>query len=393
MGHSMRSKRIRRAAVAFLCLVAGFACRGSAAPLGEATVASVEQMPTTVLASPTAAPTATASVTASTTPPPTPAPSAPTPDRFGIFSFPPQARSWGALRDLGVGWVRLQLPIGEVDRPLVGKLSSVFDEGYGLWLTLYHRDRANVPDVGSFDQSERGGFPAVDADRYRALVQQTVTPLVRRLQALGRPPAAWLVIQVANEVLPSDVAPDQSLRFWHGTSDEYLQALDWTGEALEALDVPIAMGGISSEMMELILENEAQPSARGQAVTAWAERLLRDGHFDWVDVHLYHAVETVPARLAWVRARWSGPLAVTELGGPDVVTGNAYSVAGHAREVEMRVPAALQNGADRVFWTTLVETPAFGDRYNPMALITADWKRRPAFEAYAALIEAFPPGE
>jgi len=41
----------------------------------------------------------------------------------------------------------------------------------------------------------------------------------------------------------------------------------------------------------------------------------------------------------------------------------------------------------------LVETPAFGDRYNPMALITADWERRPAFEAYAALIEAFPPGE
>lgn len=306
---------------------------------------------------------------------------------FGIFSFPPrEEKAWQALADLGVGWVRLQFRLGEED---AREYRRVFDEGYGLWLTLYHRDPDNVADPDLLARSERGGFPPRDPAAYQERVEATVRPLVEDLRAQGKEPADWLVIQLGNETLPSDVLPDQPARFWHGTSDEYLETLRLTYRAVKSVDpaVPVALSGISSESMEAILAYERGGAEEAAAIVAWNERLLREGRADWADVHLYHAVESVSAKVAWVRARWQGPLAATEVGGPDQAAGQAYSEDLHAQDLRRRVRAALEAGVARLFWTTLVEQPAFGERYNPMALIAADWSRREAFEVYQGVIE------
>ncbi|MFQ5611246.1 MAG: sialidase family protein, partial [Anaerolineae bacterium] len=312
---------------------------------------------------------------------------------YGIFSFPADERSWQALDELGVSWVRLQYRLGEAPPALIAEYGRVFREGYGLWLTLYPRDASNVLDPVAFEQSTRGGFPPADADRYMALVTETLRPLVEEIRAAGQSPADWLVVQLGNEVLPSDVAPEKPIRFWHGTSDEYLHTLALTGAALDRLDpdILLAAGGISSEALNVIVayENDpaqfaGQPEAR--AVYEWNERLLAEGKFDWLDVHLYHKIADIPAKVAWVRARWSGPLAATEIGGPDPASGAVYSPELHVADLSTRIPAALAAGVDRVFWTTLVETPAFGQQYGPMALITADWQRKPAFETYRQMI-------
>jgi hypothetical protein len=308
-------------------------------------------------------------------------------DLFGIFSFPAQdPRAWEALEELGVGWVRLQFRMGEeAPQPY----ARVLREGYGLWLTLYHRDPSNVPDPDLLARSERGGFPPENPGRYQALVRETLEPLVETLREAGKSPAHWLVIQLGNETLPSDVIPDQPARFWHGTSEEYLKTLALTYEAVKAVDpdIPIALSGIFSESMEAILAYEAGVDPKAAPVARWNERLLREGMADWADIHLYHRIESIPAKVAWVQARWDGPLAATELGGPDQAVTSAYSETIHAADLRERLRTALRAGVGRLFWVTLMEQPAFGARYNPMALITADGQRRQAFGVYQEIIQ------
>ena len=126
-----------------------------------------------------------------------------------MFSFNPnQEQSWQALADLGVGWVRLQVRMGEYDPEQTALVLRVFDEGYGLWLTLTHRDRSNITNPERLDRDQRGSYPPADAERYQALVRRTIAPLVEHLQAEGKDPGVWLVVQMGNEVIPSDVAPD-----------------------------------------------------------------------------------------------------------------------------------------------------------------------------------------
>ena len=313
---------------------------------------------------------------------------------YGIFSFPAaDERSWQALAELRVSWVRLQYRLGEAPPDLITEYGRVFREGYGLWLTLYPRDASNMLDPAAFAQSKRGGFPPADDERYITLVVKTLRPLVEEIRAAGRLPVDWLVVQLGNEVLPSDVAPPQPLRFWHGTSDEYLHTLALTRVALDRLDpdIPLAAGGISSEALNVLVAYESDPARfagrpQARAMYKWYERLLSSGRFDWLDVHLYHEIAGIPAKVAWVRARWSGPLAATEIGGPDPTTGAVYSPELHVEDLSTRIPTALNAGVDRVFWTTLVETPAFGQQYGPMALITPGWQRKPAFETYHRMI-------
>lgn len=307
----------------------------------------------------------------------------PLPDQFGIFHVPAHRRSLRALRELGVGWIRLQLQMGERKKK---HLLTPLKTGHGLWLTLYHRDQSNVNETGTigFRQSQRGGFPPEDPGRYQALVQETLSPLVQYLQNQGKSPGEWLIIQVNNEVAPTDIAPDKPKRFWHGTGDQYLDTLELAYDAVKAVDptIPVAAAGFSSGMMDLVLQGEPR-------VVNWCERLLKKGRFDWADVHLRHAIDTIPSKVAWIRERWKGPLGSTEFAGPDERTGTVYSEEVQAEELTIRMDAAFGAGVDRIFWAGLVENDFSGPIHAKEGLLAKDtWRRKPVFDAYREFIRS-----
>lgn len=311
-------------------------------------------------------------------------------DAYGVFSFPVSDASLDALAGLGVGWARLQFRLGEVDSGNAALFTQIFDRGRGLWLTLYHRDRTNISDKTGFDRSERGAFPPVDPVRYRQLVRETVVILVEHLRRRGKEPAGWLVVQCCNEVLPSDVAPPTPRRFWHGTSDEYLRTLRLTEEAVKSVDpdIPVALGGIASEAMEVLVSIAPATGWMRTVLERWNTRMLAAGASQWADIHLYHDVESIPGKVRWLRTRWSGRFAATEIGGPDPATGAIYTEALHARDLRLRVEAVRAAGIDRMFWTGLVETSSYPDpRFGPMALISIAGRRKPAFGEYKKIID------
>jgi hypothetical protein len=306
--------------------------------------------------------------------------------RFGIFDVGPDPRGLDAIHDLGVGWVRLQLRMGEV-RP---RFETIADHGWRLWLTLYHRDRRNLDEAGSvgFDRASRGGFPPRDPARYRDLVRATVGPYADHLRRLGREPGAWLVVQIGNEVLPRDVRPpDQPQRFWHGTAEQYLTTLAAGYEAVKSIDpaIRVAVAGVASEPLELCIDPD--PPAAARPIVSWLDRLLRRGRFDVADLHLYNRHDSIAAKTSWVRRRWTGPLAATEVGGPDVRTGLTYDEAAHAEDLRLRLRACVEAGLAPVFWTGLVENPHVEAHFRHMALIDpVGFRRKPAFPVYQKLL-------
>jgi hypothetical protein len=133
-----------------------------------------------------------------------------------------------------------------------------------------------------------------------------------------------------------------------------------------------------------------RPPTGTEPLAKWHERMLRDGRMDWADVHLYDHIDTIPARVNWIRGLWRGPLAATEIGGPDERTGVRYSEELHAQDLIQRLRTALKSGVDRVFWAHLDENPHADARFQPMGLVTRQWRKKPAFEAYKRLIAEEP---
>ncbi|MFQ5676573.1 MAG: FlgD immunoglobulin-like domain containing protein [bacterium] len=110
---------------------------------------------------------------------------------------------------------------------------------------------------------------------------------------------------------------------------------------------------------------------------------------DWADIHLYHRLESIPDKVAWVRARWHGPLAATEFGGPDTSTGIPYTEARHAQELPQRFDLGLQAGLDRIFWSFLRDMDIEGDHLaQTLGLMALDWRKKPAYNVYRDLIAA-----
>lgn len=311
------------------------------------------------------------------------------PSRCGVAFLPAYQgeRLWTNLRGLGVAWVRIDLWIGDARhearfRPLIER---AIDEGYGVWITTYHRDPANT-DPARLAGSSRGGIPAREAARYQALLRNHVQPFAERIRRSGRNPSERLVIQIENEVAPSDIAPPNPNRFWHGTSAEYFEHLARSYEAVKAVDpgIPVALAGFPSEGLEWAIS--PSPSPGGRAAAQWMERMLREGRYDLADVHLYHRVEQVPAKIAWVRARTDRPIAATEVAGPDERSGAAYSDAANAQDLSARIPAVLSAGATHVFWLGMAEAPT-SDRLGQTAALTrTDAGLKPSYEAYRRLL-------
>ena len=313
-------------------------------------------------------------------------------DVYAIFSIPPDERSWPALDSLGVGWVRLQNQMGQANQQqAIQFFSRVLTEGNGLWLTLHHRERSNIADTVRFDDSSRGSFPPADSLKYKDLVRSNIQPLADLLTSQGKDPGKWLVVQFANEVVPDDVLERSPTRFFHGTSDEYLETLAYTYRAVKSIDpaIPVAFGAISSLTLKIIVEAGSNPSDSLQRVIDWNERLLTEAIVDWADIHLYHSIEKIPAKVAWVRQHWHGPLAATEVGGPDERTGVQYSDSLQAAKLPDRINTTLEAGVDRVFWAFLRDLDIPDDPLaQTLGLIDRDWQYKSAFPVYRDLIAA-----
>lgn len=295
---------------------------------------------------------------------------------WGAVGVGRDPRMFDALADLGVGWVRIaEYRLGEHRHDL----ARVTRAGFGLWLTLSHRDAGNVVDPRALARTPRGGFPPADAEAFKKRVRAAIEPVARDLRARGKDPSEWLVVQVENEVLPTDVLPqDRPSRFWHGTGEEYLSTLALTHDAVKSVDpsIPVAAAGLSSEMLaELVAGRHAR-------LTAWGEKLLREGRADWMDVHLYHRPSEIAAKVAWVRERWDGPIAGTEVGGPDPDSGAACDDDAQAADLDARLRAARGAGVERVFWSPIHAGGQMEERFRPMGLITKEGRRRPAFARY-----------
>lgn len=308
---------------------------------------------------------------------------------FGVFDVPNDRRALGALDALAVGWVRQQIQLGDPEgtrrmRVFQRLVPTLIQREIGLWITFYHRDGENVVEQGTvgFRASKRGGFPFAAIGRYQRLVEQTVAELAQLVRRGGGDPAQYLVIQFGNEVVPRDLAPpDRPIRFWHGTGDEYLALLSAGYDAVKNVDprIPVASAGISSAAMEQVLAGQAR-------IENWYVRLLREGKADWADIHLRHQIDTITPKVAWLRQHWTGPIASTEVAGPDPRT-DTYSESAQARDLPQRLSAALSAGVARVFWAGLAENPAVEPIYRHEGLIErGSFRRKPAFEAYRALI-------
>ncbi len=309
---------------------------------------------------------------------------------YGVFDIPVDELTWEPLDSLGVGWVREQFRLGEVDIDIALPFySRIFSEGYGLILTLYHRDSTNIENMESFRQSTRGGYPPADSNKYKSLVFDFVGTLAQEVIYQEKDPNELLMIQFCNEVVPIDIVPDNKTRFWHGTSDEYLETLAFTYDAIKsapAFDIPIVNAGISSLAMEQMIEFEsdsinAEPELR--EFYYFNDRILREGKFDWADVHLRHAKENVAEKIQWVKERWNGKLAATEFAGPDPRTEVTFTEEIQAQELVERMQIASTEGVDIIFWSHLVENPAVDEIYFHEGLIEYEtWRRKPAFYAY-----------
>lgn len=282
-------------------------------------------------------------------------------DRFGIFDVSSDRRT---LDRLGVGWVRVQWQMGDVkggrriDR-FAAMAGILAERGIGLWLTVYHRDPTNILDAGTvgYANATRGGFPPRDGAVYQERLKRGVGRIADALLMAGRDPGRWLVVQIGNEVLPRDVyPPDRKVRFWHGTAEQYLWTLSLGYAAVKAVDpsIPVAAAGISSAALEAIGRDQRR-------IAAWNERLLTRGRFDWADVHLRHAIADIPAKMRWLRRFWSGPIAATEMAGPDPTPRRCRrptSSSGCGR----RRPGASIGCSGRRWWRTRMSRRSIGAR-------------------------------
>ena len=315
-------------------------------------------------------------------------------DAFGVFGVPNDPRSLTELEALGVGWVRQQFRLGEPYRQrrqqhfVTRILPQLLAHGIGLWVTFYHRDPSNIIERGTvgYRAAKRGGFPPANVEKFQALVRNAVVAFRNAVRRSGRTPGKWLVFQFGNEVLPFDIhPPDKAVRFWHGTAEQYLAMLALAHDAAKSVDpdIPVAAGGISSAAMEAI------QSGHG-AIEEWNDRLLRHGKFDIAAVHLRHRLADIPAKIAWVRARWRGPLAATEIAGPDPRVAT-FTEAAQARDLRQRLTLARRHGVDRVFWAALADSFFVRPVHRQEGLIEPQaWRRKPAFEAYRRLISETP---
>jgi len=295
------------------------------------------------------------------------------------------------LRDLGVRWVRVNVPIGEAQPDV----RMFLDAEVNAVLTIVHRDRSNLDTTyGTPTQWPKAGFPYRDRATFERELRDLLAPLVPSLDAGRR---VW--VQCENEIGDASIAKQSA--FWRGTTDQYLTLLAACRHAARAVDhrFVVVMSSFASESLDAALD-PANPR-HGYAASR-LEHMLRDGSYDAVDLHFYGCVDSIAAKVAWVDARrhdhtdWIS----TENSGPDPRCPQtpiswrrdlARFERVEAQQVPGRLRACVENGGAVCLWFSLLDLKHEVDTFNHLGLLdprVSPPRHKPAYDAFRRFVTA-----
>jgi hypothetical protein len=194
---------------------------------------------------------------------------------------------------------------------------------------------------------------------------------------------------------------------WKDTPERFVEFLKVAYETIKAADpeAKVVLGGISKlapdafhaglfgEGFELDGKRvtpeslERQPHFREEHPLR--THVLEHGHpyFDILSFHQYGRYAAIEKEMEYLRgimrARgYQKPVWMTEVGGPFVPYGEAYTDDRHAQEVVKYHVEALRSGVEVVFWSTYAPTPEWGTAFTNTALLDARGRKKPAYHSY-----------
>ncbi len=343
----------------------------------------------TPVSTPLSLPTATATET--TVPAESPKPPVDAVGPFGVITGgQPRREMVGYLTDLDADWVRVNIHLGGE----TGDYTLFLDAGINVILTFSNRDPANMDTAyGTFAEWPNSGFPFLSQETYQQQVREALAPALPYL-AQGR--QVW--VQAENEV--GDAALNPNARFWRGSTDQYLELLRAFYEAVKSVhpDIPVVLSSFPSESLDAVLD----PSDPHYAyATQHLTQLLSEGRYDAVDLHFYGCVESIPAKVQWVKEhmpvdrRWIS----TENGGPDPRCPStpqswrddlASFEARQAEQVAERLTACAENGGTVCLWFSLFDLRGEpSDVFNRLGLLDQSVtppRKKPAYDSFKTFV-------
>lgn len=374
----------------WILLLVLLGCRGARAlPITETRPVETAAIPTpTVVVATRALPTPTVAIAVPT---PTRAPTAPSSqNRFGVLiSGADVARPEivNAAKELGVGWVRLNLKLDGHDQDYTLFLAA----GINVVLTMANQDPANLDTkYGTLKEWQNAGFPFKSQTTYQQRVRATLEPALPFL-AQGR--QVW--VQAENEI--SDAAVNPNSVYWRGTTEQYLTQVRALSDAVKALSptIPVVLSSFASESLDAIgVPNNPRHDFANNHVTA----LLTQGRYDAVDLHFYGCVEDIPAKVKAIKERMpAGKTFVwisTENGGPDSrcpTTPTTWQQNPtrfeqlQAQQVSARLGACAENGSSICLWFSFFDLRHEVDVFSHLGLLDQSVnppRKKPAYDAF-----------
>lgn len=185
--------------------------------------------------------------------------------------------------------------------------------------------------------------------------------------------------QIENEV--------QVKHFWPRSTDDYQEVLEAAYHTIKSAepDARILLAGLALDVAQA---SRSGAYGGGGSLVDRAELVAETaGHWDAIDLHLYHTLESVPERIAYFRSildalHSDAQIWVTEIGGPDPrSTPDDVTVADVADEVPKRIFSAFAAGAARVAWHDMESPHAKHPVFGRFTLVVGG-KPRPGWHAF-----------
>ncbi len=270
------------------------------------------------------------------------------------------------LKDLGVGWVRINNSLdgmGVDIRPFL-------EAGFNVVITINNCDPSNIDTT--YGALINAGYPFQSKEVYQNRIREVLTPLLPYLKQ-GR--QIW--VQCENEVGDASVNP--KARFWRGTMKQYSEQLNAFYEAVKLVDpsMPVVLSSFTSEGLRRVIHPD---DPRHEGTSRFLGAMLTKGRYDAVDLHFYGCVEDIPAEVNWVKAhmgsdkRWIS----TENSGPDRrCSSTPYRWEENrdlfekveAEQVVSRLSACADNGGVVCLWFSFLDLRKETDVFRHMGLI------------------------
>lgn len=323
-------------------------------------------------------------------PPPTFTPS---PSRFGVFvsrqDVAARPEVVNAAKELGAGWVRINLDLGANTQDYTQYLAS----GINVVLMVSNQDPSNIVTAyGTPQEWPNAGFPFKSQAQYQQQVRSLLQPALTYLKQ-GR--QVW--VQGGNEIFDASVDPKTKSLYWRGTQAQYLDQLQALYEAVKSVNanIPVVLTSFASWTTDALND---QNNPNHALAVKYVTELLTQGKFDAIDLHFYGCVEDLPAKVKAVKERMPAGKTVvwisTENGGPDFRCKTtplswkqdlAQFEQLQATQVPARLAACAENGASICLWFSLFDLKQADDVFSHLGLLDQDTnppRKKSAYEAF-----------